>query len=499
MAKIMVFVPAFGRQISTTTFESTHALMMTFMQKGIQANICSFSWPGIAEARNMMLSWWYDACPDFSHLLMVDADMGFNPQMVLDMLTFSEPMVGAIYPKKTYPIEWVGSGLAAPEYRTGFIEVEGLGMGCFLIRRDAVAAMIEKFPEMIFPYMAMPEMKFSGAHRTLGFFDEMRTQAGLVSEDISFCRRYRKTGGKIWATTNHKIEHVGAHGFSACFAEERAKVRSQMQSVKAKHGIFIYNPHDNFIGRSLEKYGEWCEFEIDLLKRFVRPGDTVIDAGANIGTHALAFAEMVGSGGKVLAFEPQPRIAALLRENVDKNAPGIVSAQQIALGIVSGVCNMADLPPDDTEFNFGGVPISAPGTQLTEVTTIDALNLNPSLIKIDVEGMEPEVILGARETIKRCQPIIYLECNRKDTKDVATVLAEIGYVAFWSIGPYFNPNNHFGNTENVWPNVMPSCNLLAVPATLEGWRHLDMDVFPYLGATDNWRDAQLRIDGQAAA
>lgn len=483
MAKIMVWVPAFGRQITTTTFESTHELMGTFMQKGIQASICSFSWPGIAEARNMTLSWWYDAMPDFSHLLMIDADMGFSSQMVLDMLTFSEPLVGAIYPKKTYPIEWVGSGLATPEYRNGFIEVEALGMGCFLIRRDAIAAMIEKFPEMIFPYMAMPEMKFSGAHRTLGFFDEMRTQAGLVSEDISFCRRYRKTGGKIWATTAHQITHVGPHAFTACFAEERAKVRSKMRSVKAKHGVFVYNPNDTFVGRSLEQYGEWCEFEIDLLKQFVKPGDTVIDAGANIGTHTLAFAEMVGAGGKVIAVEPQPRIAALLRENIDNNAPGIAIPHQIALGIVSGVCQMADLPPDEVEFNFGAVPISAPGTQLTEVVSIDAMKLSPSLIKIDVEGMEPEVILGARETIKRCQPVIYLECNSDNTGDVAKVLSEIGYRAYWSIGPYFNPQNHFGNGKNIWPNVMPSANLIAVP--IGDWSH-SIDLPRYRDG-DNWR------------
>lgn len=221
MANVMVFIPAFGRQISATTFESTHALMSAFYQKGVQASIATFSWPDIDEARNCALSYWYDCCSDSSHMLMVDADMGFHPNMVLDMLTFGEPLVGAIYPKKCFPIEWVGSGIDAPEYRSGFIEVEGLGAGCLLIRRDAITAMINKFPEMIYDYVSVPETRFMGAQRTYGFFDSYRIEKGKVSEDIAFCRRYREAGGKVWGSTGYQIAHVGQYEFSHCFAKER--------------------------------------------------------------------------------------------------------------------------------------------------------------------------------------------------------------------------------------------------------------------------------------
>lgn len=227
MANIFIFIPAFGRQISTTTFESSHALMSAFYQKGVQASIASFSWPDIDEARNCALSYWYDCCPDSTHMLMMDADMGVHPNMVLDMLTFSEPVVGAIYPKKCFPIEWVGSGLEAPEYRSGFIEVEGLGAGCLLIRRDAITAMIEKFPEMIYDYVSVPETRFMGAKRTFGFFDSYRIPAGKVSEDIAFCRRYREAGGKIWGSTAYQIAHVGPYEFSHCFAKEREEKKQR--------------------------------------------------------------------------------------------------------------------------------------------------------------------------------------------------------------------------------------------------------------------------------
>jgi hypothetical protein len=228
MAKVFVFVPAYGRQITTTTFETTHGLMSALSAKGIHASIGSFSWPDIEEIRNVVLSYWYDVMKDFTHLLFIDADVGFPPQMVIDMLTFGEPLVGATYPKKTLPIEFVGSGIEAPDFRKGFIEVEGLGFGCVLIRRDAIPPMIEKFPDKIYPYIAVPDMRWDGPERTLGFFDCMRIDRGKVSEDISFCRRYREAGGKVWMSTAYTTSHEGPFLFSGCFAKhQEAKIEEK--------------------------------------------------------------------------------------------------------------------------------------------------------------------------------------------------------------------------------------------------------------------------------
>ncbi len=75
--------------------------------------------------------------------------MGFGIDVVIDMLMFIEPMVGALYTKKTNPVQRAASclgdesGLA--ERRGNFMKLAGLGMGCFLIRRDAA----DKFPELI--------------------------------------------------------------------------------------------------------------------------------------------------------------------------------------------------------------------------------------------------------------------------------------------------------------------------------------------------------------
>src|SRR5579884_3184354 len=75
-------------------------------------------------------------------------------------------------------------------------------------------------------------------------------------------------------------------------------------SRQCRYGTFLIPTGDTGVGRSLAIYGEWSEAEIDLFRKFVRPGMTVLDVGAHIGVFTLPLAGLVGAGGLVLAFEP---------------------------------------------------------------------------------------------------------------------------------------------------------------------------------------------------
>lgn len=243
MANIFVFVPSFRGNISALTFETSHRLMSTLSSRGIPASVGTYSWPDIAELRNMVLSVWFDTMPGSSHILFVDDDMGFPPELVVSMLDFNEPIVGAIYPKKTTPRIWCGSGIEAGEYRPGFIEVEAVGGGVLLIQREAVSRMIERYPELIGEQMQLDDMKAAGGHRTMRFFDHVVTEEGKAGEDISFCRRWSKIGGVVWACIAYEIQHVGPWTFSGCFAKEReAEARMKRDSeMYASHPMFLRN------------------------------------------------------------------------------------------------------------------------------------------------------------------------------------------------------------------------------------------------------------------
>jgi len=216
---ILIGIPAYGSTVSLATFDSTHLLLQALMTKGIRGGIGSISYPEVSEARNVLLTSWYDGT-DASHLLFVDADMGFAPQLVLDMMMFNEPMVGAMYSKKVLPVQWAASGLGEDftERRGDFMKIAGLGMGCFLIRRDVVDRMMEAMPDLSDTRVethSAKHMLMKG--RILRFFDPLDDpKTGRMSEDLSFCYRWReKCGGEIWAAIGHDVEHVGLFSYTA--------------------------------------------------------------------------------------------------------------------------------------------------------------------------------------------------------------------------------------------------------------------------------------------
>lgn len=103
------------------------------------------------------------------------------------------------------------------------------------------------------------------------------------------------------------------------------------------------------ITQSLRRYGEWAENEINFLRPFIKDGDTVIDVGAYIGTHTLAFSSLVGDAGKVHSLEAQPASFVVLRHNVAIN--GIENASAINMVATdvqaSGLVLLNAIRPDD--------------------------------------------------------------------------------------------------------------------------------------------------------
>jgi FkbM family methyltransferase len=233
-----------------------------------------------------------------------------------------------------------------------------------------------------------------------------------------------------------------------------------------RYGPLRFFRHDRFIGRSLALYGEWGQFEIDWLTTMLRPGDTVVDAGANVGSHTLPFAQAVGPTGRVHAFEPQASVAEVLQANMASNGAAQVVVHQAALGAASGRIVVPRLA-SDRPINLGGLTLGGFGPGEGDdvaLTTLDELALpDCRLIKIDVEGMEGEVLAGGVGTLARCRPILYVENDRPD-KMVAlqAAIAGHGYRMWWHVATFYNAGNFRGARKNVFPDLF-GLNLLCLP------------------------------------
>lgn len=222
--KVLICVPAFGHQMNSQTAVSLIALTKEMVDRQIFGGCNAVSFPDLIDLRNIFLTLWYDRS-DATHLLFVDADMQFEPDLVGDMLRADKPLVGCIYPKKRLPLAWVGSPLEPPaEPENGLLEVEYLGAGVMLIRRDCVDAMITAGTVGIETDLRKTALagllEPHGANRIiLGFDKTVTDQDRKLSEDFSFCHRHRQAGGKVYAVINHTVTHLGVMPFTARYSD----------------------------------------------------------------------------------------------------------------------------------------------------------------------------------------------------------------------------------------------------------------------------------------
>jgi FkbM family methyltransferase len=236
------------------------------------------------------------------------------------------------------------------------------------------------------------------------------------------------------------------------------------QLAAGRDGYFLYNRNDPFIGRAIEKYGEYSGLEMDLFRQFCTPGNVVIEAGANIGSHTVGLARLVGPQGRVLAFEPQRLVFQTLCANVALNSLENVDCFWAAVGSEQGPITVPDINPRQ-EFNFGGVTLlDAHAGQQVSCLTIDHFITLPrvNVVKIDVEGMESDVLRGGEQVLKKFKPILYVENDRIEKSEaLIQLIAGFGYRMFWHLPPLFNPNNFFANSENCYPGIV-SVNMLCL-------------------------------------
>jgi FkbM family methyltransferase len=158
--------------------------------------------------------------------------------------------------------------------------------------------------------------------------------------------------------------------------------------------------------------GRYDPITLDVIRRFVHRGHVCLDAGANVGAFTLALAKQAAPSGRVFAFEPGPFLVERLRRNLALNSPleRITTVVPMGLADIEGQLPWAEnkAQPGNAGFMLDTVD------EVIPVTTVDAFfGQHPlerlDFVKIDVEGMEYEVLKGGLQTWQRFRPILYFE------------------------------------------------------------------------------------------
>jgi FkbM family methyltransferase len=220
--------------------------------------------------------------------------------------------------------------------------------------------------------------------------------------------------------------------------------RGDRTTIRVGTKLLTVDLRDEVIAFHLVFRKVWEPNETALVERIVRPGNRVVDIGANIGYYSTIFGGIVGAGGCVLAIEADPANAALCEQNVTQNGlDGTVSVVRAAAGPASASALLYA-----SRNNFGAHTLVKPDREArtirVDVVPVDELVAawpRVDFIKVDVEGYEPYVFEGLRETIARC-PDIKILCEFDPSyilragRDPFAFLAELAALgfAFFDVG-----------------------------------------------------------------
>jgi len=182
---------------------------------------------------------------------------------------------------------------------------------------------------------------------------------------------------------------------------------------------------------------------LQKMRKHIRPGSVVVDAGTNIGNHTVFFSKVCGAR-EIHSFEPLKSVFAILQRNLELNGITNVVAHNVALGEACGTASIsgfANMSVGSTQFGM-----SAGGA--FQVVTLDSLQLPKiDFCKIDVEGMQLEMLKGARQTLLASKPMIWIEMLDKanamfgydedhEVRKPMELLADMGYLLVEKMSAY---------------------------------------------------------------
>ncbi len=207
----------------------------------------------------------------------------------------------------------------------------------------------------------------------------------------------------------------------AAYLDEFPKGDYQIAEVPGL-GKFYVDDNPSLVKKTLLSGKPWEPYVIEELEKHLAPGDTVLDIGAHVGSLTVPMARLIGPEGTVYAFEPQKKIYRELVHNLKLNELANAVPLRFAISSKAGIVEMTPAIAHDGRVRVGT------GGDRVEARTIDSFGFSDvSLMKIDVEGYEVEVLRGAEKTIDAFTPVIIIEIRQSNLEIVTSILKRHGY------------------------------------------------------------------------
>lgn len=229
--RVHICMPCYGGMLTEQTFMSYIKWANTCRQLGIDWTMETMTNESlISRARNTLVAKFLNN-PESTHLMFIDADIGWEPWHLLVMLNRQVDVIGGLYPMKTLPVKWVVNGFdGAEEGPEGLQEVSKTGTGFMLVKRD-VFEKLNSHPA-VKPFnndIGLPK-ELDQHLRT--YYDTAVRENRYYSEDWTFCENWRDIGGRIWVDKRVLLRHTGTYTFD---------FQAQEPLYRALHEIALTN------------------------------------------------------------------------------------------------------------------------------------------------------------------------------------------------------------------------------------------------------------------
>ena len=210
--RVHICMPCYGGMLTESCFMSYIKWANVCRQLGIDWTMETMTNESlISRARNTLTAKFLHN-KDSTHLMFIDADIGWEPWHLLVMLNRDVDVIGGLYPMKSLPVKWCVNGFdGAEEGPDGLQEVSKTGTGFLLIKRgvfeklDAHPATKPFMNDIGLPVELNPYMKT--------YFDTAVRENRYYSEDWTFCENWRDLGGKVWVDKRVLLKHTGTYVF----------------------------------------------------------------------------------------------------------------------------------------------------------------------------------------------------------------------------------------------------------------------------------------------
>lgn len=206
-------IPCYGGQITEPCFTSFLRFILMASRMGLQWSLDTMVNESlVTRARNNLMAKMMTNTAA-THFMFIDADIRFQPESIFQMIAADKDVIGGLYPKKALPIQYVINVQPGTQIINDLFEVDTMGTGFMMFKRHVYEQLIKAHPET--KYIDDVGLGKQFEPNMYSIFDTMIDERGhYLSEDWTFCRRWQKLGGKIYAHSKVLLNHSGHYEFA---------------------------------------------------------------------------------------------------------------------------------------------------------------------------------------------------------------------------------------------------------------------------------------------